>query len=45
MLWDRLHGTLRRHGRRYGPEVFGGRGERDVGGTAGERELEPFIRY
>ncbi|MDE0678401.1 MAG: sterol desaturase family protein [Acidimicrobiaceae bacterium] len=45
MLWDRLHGTLRRHGRRYGPEVFGGRGERDVGGTAGERELEPFIRF
>lgn len=26
MLWDRLFGTLRRHGRRYGAEVFGGRG-------------------
>ena len=26
MLWDRLFGTLRRHGRRYGVEVFGGRG-------------------
>ncbi|MEJ7730297.1 MAG: sterol desaturase family protein [Polyangiaceae bacterium] len=25
-LWDRLHGTLRRTGRRYGAEVFGGKG-------------------
>jgi lathosterol oxidase len=25
-LWDRLYGTLRRHGRRYGVEVFGGQG-------------------
>lgn len=45
MVWDRLHGTLRRQGRRYGPEVFGGRGERDIGDADGERELEPFIRY
>lgn len=45
ILWDRLHGTLRRHGRRYGPEVFGGRGERDANGTAPERELEQFISY
>lgn len=26
MLWDRLHGTLRRIDRRYGAEVFGGKG-------------------
>lgn len=26
MLWDRLHGTLRRPGRSYGKHVFGGRG-------------------
>jgi lathosterol oxidase len=25
-LWDRLYGTLRRHGRRYGIGVFGGQG-------------------
>jgi lathosterol oxidase len=25
-LWDRLHGTLRRHGRQYGIEIFGGQG-------------------
>ncbi|MFI5299147.1 MAG: sterol desaturase family protein [Polyangiales bacterium] len=25
-LWDRLFGTWRRHGRRYGAEIFGGRG-------------------
>lgn len=28
-LWDRLFGTLRRHGRRYGASVFGGRGAPD----------------
>jgi lathosterol oxidase len=26
MIWDKLHGTLRRQGRKYGKEVFGGRG-------------------
>lgn len=26
MLWDRVFGSLRRHGRRYGAEVFGGQG-------------------
>ena len=26
MLWDRLHGTLRRDDRRYGEDVFGGKG-------------------
>ena len=25
-LWDRLYGTLRRHDRQYGIEVFGGEG-------------------
>lgn len=25
-LWDRVFGTLRRHDRRYGAEIFGGRG-------------------
>lgn len=44
-IWDRLHGTLRRDGRRYGPEVFGGRGERDISSAEEGRELEPFIRY
>lgn len=27
MIFDRLHGTLRREGRRYGADVFGGKGE------------------
>ena len=44
-LWDRLHGTLRRHGRRYGEEVFGGRGVRDSSDDDQRRDLEPFIRY
>jgi lathosterol oxidase len=37
MLWDRLHGTLRRVGRRYGADVFGGKG-------AGEGSDE-FVSY
>lgn len=36
MLWDRLHGTLRREGRRYGADVFGGKGK----GSGGA-----FVRY
>lgn len=28
-LWDRLFGTMRRKGRRYGVDVFGGKGEGD----------------
>ncbi len=42
MIWDRLHGTLRRKGRRYGQSVFGGRGlpDRGVRGTRSE-----FVRY
>jgi lathosterol oxidase len=39
-LWDRLHGTLRRADRRYGAEVFGGKGQPIDGAGAGE-----FVRY
>lgn len=40
MLWDRLHGTLRRIDRRYGKDVFGGKGAaRDGAPAAG------FVRY
>lgn len=42
MLWDRLHGTLRRRGRRYGKEVFGGRGAAESGATSPPSE---FWRY
>ena len=45
MIWDRIHGTLRRRNRRYGQDVFGGRGAPD--GKHGNRpvELEPFVSY
>lgn len=36
-IWDRLHGTLRREGRRYGEHIYGGKGE---GEQVGE-----FVRY
>jgi len=39
MLWDRLHGTLRRRNRRYGVDVFGGKGV-PVGDGADE-----FVKY
>jgi lathosterol oxidase len=39
MLWDRLHGTLRRVGRRYGVDVFGGKGVAQRGGS------DDFVRY
>lgn len=39
-LFDRLHGTLRRTGRRYGRDVFGGRGAPVEGGAASE-----LVRY
>jgi Delta7-sterol 5-desaturase len=42
-LWDRLHGTLRRVNRRYGVNVFGGKGEpaeQDVAPGPGD-----FVRY
>jgi len=35
-VFDRLHGTHRRHGRRYGKTVFGGRGEAVEGNEPGE---------
>jgi lathosterol oxidase len=38
-IWDRLHGTLRRHGRRYGEDIYGGRG---VPTAEGDGE---FVRY
>jgi len=40
MIWDRLHGTLRRRGRRYGAEVFGGRGAPT--GESGPGELVDY---
>lgn len=43
MLWDRLHGTLRRENRTYGVDVFGGRGaEADPAAAA---QAPPFVRY
>jgi lathosterol oxidase len=41
-LWDRLHGTLRRVGRKYGADVFGGRGAPAVDGDG---EGAEFVRY
>lgn len=38
MLWDRMHGTLRRSDRRYGEGVFGGKGEGGSGNGG-------FVRY
>ena len=43
MIWDRLHGTLRRQNRRYGKDVFGGRGARENGSP--ETEPDPFVSY
>lgn len=45
MLWDRMHGTLRRQNRRYGPEVFGGRGAGEDGSLAEVAALEPYVKY
>ncbi len=47
MLWDRLHGTLRREKRSYGVEVFGGRGADETPGSspAAQPEIPPSIRY
>jgi lathosterol oxidase len=42
MIWDRLHGTLRRRGRKYGKNVFGGRGQKDPEQDAAVSE---FIQY
>jgi lathosterol oxidase len=42
LLWDKLWGTLRRVGRRYGEDVFGGKGATD--GSA-PREVNAFVKY
>jgi Delta7-sterol 5-desaturase len=42
MLWDRLHGTLRRVNRRYGADVFGGKGAPAAGGGG---EPGAFVEY
>jgi Delta7-sterol 5-desaturase len=39
-LWDRVHDTLRREGRRYGADVYGGKGKPIDGAARGK-----FIRY
>lgn len=39
-LWDRIFDSLRRHGRRYGVEVFGGQGA-----SLGSGQPAPFIDY
>ena len=43
LLWDRLFGTLRRQHRRYGQDVFGGRGVLDDNGDGAA--LAPYVRY
>ena len=42
MLWDRLHGTLRREGRTYGVNVFGGRGVPVPSASSGSDDV---VRY
>ena len=42
MIWDRLHGTLRRMDRRYGQDAFGGRG---LPGRSAGSERSGFVRY
>ncbi len=47
MLWDRLHGTLRRQDRRYGAEHFGGQGVSidDAQATRSPEDLPRFVEY
>jgi Delta7-sterol 5-desaturase len=40
LFWDRIHGTLRRKSRRYGADVYGGRGT--GGGKSGS---DDFVEY
>lgn len=42
MLWDRIHGTLRRKDRRYGADVFGGKGAPTESTTAAKDE---YVSY
>ncbi len=45
-FFDRFHGTLRRRDRRYGAEVFGGRGAAKGGeGEADGASDDPFVDY
>jgi len=41
MLWDRMHGTLRRVGRTYGKDVFGGKGAPGAAPSAADE----FVKY
>ena len=46
VIWDRMFGTLRRQNRRYGRDVFGGRGAPgDRGDNDGRGALEAYVRY
>ena len=42
MIWDRLHGTLRRTKRKYGVEVFGGKG---APASNSDTDGGDFVRY
>ena len=46
-LWDRVHGTLRRVDRRYGADVFGGKGSALKGEVHADDSSRPprFVRY
>ncbi len=44
IFFDRLHGTLRRRDRRYGAEVFGGRGAEPTQGRTSEED-DPYVDY
>lgn len=41
MIWDRIFGTLRREGRRYGEDVYGGRGTPDGDASS----PAPYVDY
>lgn len=43
LLWDRLYGTMRRLGRRYGEDVYGGKGARLA--AAAPSPADDFVRY
>ena len=45
MIWDRLFGTLRRQHRRYGEDVFGGRGVREAAVGGQRATADPFVKY
>jgi lathosterol oxidase len=45
MLWDRMHGTLRRKGRRYGIDTFGGKGTRSSEDGSDDDGADEFVDY